>query len=230
MTPALRATLASGALLASAALLAALLLTGTERLTRERIATAQRQAELAALAIVLPPGSYDNDPLDDAIMVRAPAWLGSDTPLSVRRARWQQQPSGLAIEAVAPDGYGGPIRLLVGVDAGGRISGVRVVEHRETPGLGDKIEATRGDWIGRFVGRTLGDPPLPRWTVRKHGGEFDQFAGATVTPRAVVHAVRHVLQYVRRHGTELYAAPAGDTLQHHDRLDAAAERERGSAP
>jgi Na+-translocating ferredoxin:NAD+ oxidoreductase subunit G len=212
MNPTLRATLTGGALLALCALFATVLLTATEQLTRERIDAARRQAELNALALVLPPAGHDNDLLVDRIDVIAPAWLGSPRALTVRRARHGGEPAGLAIEALAPDGYAGAIRLLVGVGADGRVSGVRVVEHRETPGLGDPIEAERSDWIERFRGRALGDPAAPRWDVRRHGGQFDQFAGATITPRAVVRAVRRVLQLVERHGDALYSAPSGSTL------------------
>jgi electron transport complex protein RnfG len=109
--------------------------------------------------------------------------------------------------AVAPDGYSGAIRLLVAVGTDGRVIGVRVLEHRETPGLGDFIETRRSDWIHGFAGRSLGDPPPAGWQVRKDGGEFDQFTGATVTPRAVVRAVRNALTYFDRHRTELLAQP-----------------------
>jgi len=98
------------------------------------------------------------------------------------------------LPAVAPDGYSGDIRLLIGVDRGGLVTGVRVLEHHETPGLGDPIEARRSDWIHRFTGLSLGRPPLAQWRVKKDGGMFDQFTGATITPRAVVGAVRRALQ------------------------------------
>lgn len=212
MNPAARAAL----LLAACALLAAALLAGTHALTKDRIAEENRRAQLAALAIVLPASLHDNDPLADEIAVRAPLWLGTQTPLRAWRARRAGTPSALVLEAVAPDGYAGPIRLLVGVDAQGRVLGVRITEHRETPGLGDWIEARKSDWIEAFTGRSLADPEPGRWKVKRDGGEFDQFAGATVTPRAVVQAVRRVLDYVARHGAQLYAAPAGTTLDHSD--------------
>jgi electron transport complex protein RnfG len=110
------------------------------------------------------------------------------------------------LNAVARDGYAGPIRLLVAVDPAGRLLGVRVLEHRETPGLGDLVDARHSDWIRGFDGRALGDPPPARWTVRKDGGDFDQFTGATVTPRAVVRGVRRVLEYIELHRQELFAA------------------------
>jgi electron transport complex protein RnfG len=101
--------------------------------------------------------------------------------------------------------------LLVAVDAGGRLLGVRVLAHRETPGLGDLIEERRSGWIHGFDGRSLGDPPAARWQVRKDGGDFDQFTGATITPRAIVRAVRGALEYVDRHRAELFGGSAAAT-------------------
>lgn len=182
-------------------------------LTRERIAEARLARERAALALVLPASQHDNDLLADRIHLRAPRWLGSNEALAVHRARRSNAPAALAIEAVAPDGYAGPIRLLVGVDAHGRLLGVRVTEHRETPGLGDPIAAERSDWHRQFIGRGLGYPPHERWRVRRDGGDFDQLAGATVSPRAVVAATRRVLDLVAAHGATLYALPAGGQLE-----------------
>jgi electron transport complex protein RnfG len=106
---------------------------------------------------------------------------------------------------VARGGYAGDIELLVGVRADGRVAGVRVVEHHETPGLGDGIEADKSDWIRGFDGRSLGDPPREDWAVRRDGGDFDQFTGATITPRAVVEAVRDTLIYFEDHRDQVFA-------------------------
>jgi electron transport complex protein RnfG len=184
-------------------------------LSAERIAEQQRASTLRALAVLLPK-EYDNDPQADRIDVVAPAWLGSDDALAVRRARRDGVLQALLLEAVAPDGYNGDIRLLVGVDARGRVIGVRVVEHRETPGLGDPIEIARGPWITGFDGRSLSDPAADAWRVRRDGGAFDQLAGATITPRAVVGAVRRTLQFVETHGEALAMAPVGETLAFRD--------------
>lgn len=215
MKESLRESLRAAAQLALAGLAAALLLAGTWALTRERIADSERRARLEALQIVLPPALHDNDPIAEAVQVRAPAWLGQ--PQSpVYRARRGGEPVALVFEATAPDGYGGPIRLLVAVDGDGRVLGVRVTAHAETPGLGDDIEAGRSDWITRFAGRALGDPDPARWRVQRDGGEFAQFAGATLTPRAVVAAVRRALQFVATHGDTVRAAQAGATLSFDD--------------
>lgn len=212
MKPALRSALQAGLLLGLAALLAVGVLVGVESMTRERIAAAEYEAQLQALAAVMPVGSYDNRPLDDAINVVAPGWLGSDQALVVWRARRAGSPVQLVVQSVAPRGYSGPIDLLVGVDDARQVVGVRVTRHQETPGLGDAIEPRRSGWIDLFTGRSLGDPVAGRWRVRRDGGDFDQFTGATITPRAVVAAVASTLAFVEAHGPALYAAPAGETL------------------
>ncbi|PZO10115.1 MAG: electron transport complex subunit RsxG [Lysobacteraceae bacterium] len=212
MKEGLRESLRSGAQLALAALLATGLLAGTFALTRARIADAEHRLQMDALAIVIPADRYDNDLVADSVTVSAQPWLGQ--PLAtVHRARMRGQDAALVLSVVAPDGYSGDIGLLVAVDRDGRVLGVRVDRHRETPGLGDDIEAGRSDWITRFTGRALGDPDPARWAVRKDGGDFDQFAGATVTPRAVVLAVKRSLEFVALHGQALYAAPPGATLR-----------------
>lgn len=212
MTQALRESLRSGAQLALAALLATGLLAGTYALTRDRITDADHRLQMAALAIVIPADRYDNDLVADTITVAAQPWLGQ--PLAtVHRGRLRGRDAALVLTVVAPDGYSGAIVLLMAVDREGRVLGVRVTRHGETPGLGDDIEAGRSDWITRFTGRALGDPEPSRWAVRKDGGDFDQFAGATVTPRAVVGAVKRCLELIARHGDALYGAPTGATLR-----------------
>ncbi len=215
-TPAWHAVLLAAAALSLCAVLALGLLVGVEALTRSRIEAARIDAEAAALALVLPANRHDNALLSDRIALLAPRWLGSERPLSVWRARRAGAPAALLLQAQAPDGYAGPIDLLIGIDAEGRITGVRITAHRETPGLGDAIEASRSDWVRSFEQRSLGAPPIDRWAVRRDGGDFDQFAGATITPRAVVRAVRRALQLVLRHQDRLYAAPAEGHLELHD--------------
>lgn len=212
MTGSRRESLRSALQLGLAALLATGLLAGTHALTRDRILASERAVAQEALRIVLPADRHDNDLLADAIEVQASAWLGADS-VRVHRAMLRGRPSALVLESVAPDGYSGPIRLLLAVDRDGRVLGVRVTAHAETPGLGDDIEAGRSAWITRFSGRSLADPEPGRWAVRKDGGDFDQFAGATVTPRAVVTAVKQALAFVARHGDAIRAAEAGATLR-----------------
>ena len=176
--------------------------------TRDDIAATARARQLARFAEVLDGRAFDNDLLEDVLAVRDAELLGTGAPLRAFRARRDGRPVAVVLEAVAPQGYGGAIGLLVGIAPDGTLLGVRVTSHRETPGLGDAIEPRKSDWIGRFRGRSLRDPAASGWRVRKDGGEFDQFTGATITPRAVVGAVANVLVYFERHRDALLAEPA----------------------
>jgi electron transport complex protein RnfG len=176
--------------------------------TRERIAADDRARRGAQLESLLGGLRHDNDLLADVTYAHDPDLLGTVAPVPVYRARRAGRPAAIVIAPVAPDGYAGSIDLLVAIRADGRILGVRTTRHRETPGLGDAIDEQKSGWIRRFTGRALGDPLLERWKVRKDGGDFDQFTGATVTPRAVVRAVSGSLQYFEQHRDELFAAPA----------------------
>nr|WP_313408529.1 electron transport complex subunit RsxG [Pseudomonas sp.] len=170
--------------------------------TATRIAAAEREAQVRALAEILPAGSYDNHLLDNRIELNAPE-LGHRSPQSAYLALKGEQPSALILPVTAPDGYSGAIHLLVGIFADGRLAGVRVLGHRETPGLGDKIELAKSDWIRSFEGKSLSDPNEDGWAVKKDRGDFDQFAGATITPRAVVKAVHGALRYFDTHRAQL---------------------------
>lgn len=184
-------------LLAGFAVLTALLVASTFLGTQERISAAQRAAEEKALLQIIPRDQHDNAMLDD----RLPAPIGDpllrlpDTR-SIYIARNNGVASAAVIPAVAPDGYSGAIDIIVGVNRDGSVAGVRVLQHRETPGLGDAVDHRKSDWLEGFRGKSLQDPPEARWTVRKDGGEFDQFTGATITPRAVVRATARALTYV----------------------------------
>ncbi|MEW6446417.1 MAG: electron transport complex subunit RsxG [Pseudomonadota bacterium] len=166
------------------------------------ISDKEREALGQRLAAVLPPG-YDNDPAADFLMLPPDPLLGGKGEAMVYVARKDGRVHGLAMKVVAPNGYSGAIHLLVGMDRDGRIGGVRVVSHKETPGLGDPIEEEKSDWIRVFGGRSLHDPEGKGWGVKKDGGAFDQFTGATITPRAVVRAVRDALHYFERHRAQL---------------------------
>jgi len=141
------------------------------------------------------------------VSVRDEALLGTDKPVTVYRARKVGEAVALVIAPIAPDGYSGSIKLLVGINVDGSLSGVRVVAHRATPGLGDAIDETRSDWIHVFNGKSLQAPVISRWAVKKDGGDFDQLTGATITPRAVVKATRNALLYYRDHQEALLAPP-----------------------
>ncbi len=195
------------ALLAGFSIFGVALVAVTEQVTRERIAANERAYTLRSLDEILPPESRNNEMFTDTITVTDPELLGSDQPVTVYRARLDGRPVAAILRITTPNGYSGPIRLLVGIFDDGRVAGVRVVGHRETPGLGDAIESDRSDWILDFAGRSLGDPPEAGWSVKRDGGVFDQFTGATITPRAVTRAVRDALIYFRTHRDDLFAAP-----------------------
>jgi electron transport complex protein RnfG len=176
-----------------------------QQATAGRIANAEREAQVRALSEILPQGSYDNHLLDNSIQLHDPL-LGSKSPQTAYIALKDGKPSAVILRATAPDGYSGAIHLLIGIQADGRLAGVRVLGHKETPGLGDKIELAKSVWIRSFEGKSLSNPGEDGWAVKKDRGEFDQFAGATITPRAVVKAVHKALQYFDANQKQLFAA------------------------
>ena len=164
--------------------------------TATLIADNERDALLNSLNQVIDHTQYDNALDKDIIKVQATTLnRGEDT--IIYRARKNKQAVAAILTVTAPDGYNGKIKMLVAININGSLSGVRVVKHKETPGLGDKIDITRDNWINSFTGKSLGQPTLANWKVKKDGGEFDSFSGATITPRAVVKAVAKSLQYFR---------------------------------
>jgi len=178
----------------------------THELTAESIATNERNAMLDKVASIIPTDRMDNDPLQDLIEVSNPELLGAEST-RVYRIRGGGEPVAVVLNPVVPDGYAGPIDLLVSVLADGTLGGVRVLAHRETPGLGDKIETTKSEWILAFDGKSLGNPPKEQWKVKRDRGVFDQFTGATITPRAIVNAVKNTLLFVQQQGAALYELP-----------------------
>lgn len=190
------AALRSGAVLAIFVGIGLTLVTTVYELTIEKIKAAERQVVLERLEVVLPK-QHSNEPDEDSYTIPSPIPGGS--PARVYPALRNGEFLAAAVEAETPDGYAGPIRLLIGIDAHGEIIAVRTVAHRETPGLGDTIEASRSDWIDGFAERSLGDPPAKGWRLKDDGGYFDGITGATITSRAVVGAVRQVLQDFATH-------------------------------
>ncbi len=172
--------------------------------TAPRIAIAEREAQMQALAQILPTDSYDNHLLDSSRLVQDKL-LGNKSPAPAYLATLGGRPSAVILQITAADGYSGSIKLLVGILADGRLAGVRTLQHRETPGLGDKIDLTKSHWVLDFNGKSLTQPDEAGWAVKKDGGRFDQFAGATITPRAVIKAVHKALQYFDKHKIELLA-------------------------
>ena len=175
----------------------------TQQTTAERISEAQRRVQLSALNEIVPHDQHDNDLLTDSFSVQDRQYLSLSAPADAYRARQGERVSAVILPVVAPDGYSGRIDLLVGIRADGSIAGVRSVSHRETPGLGDKIDAGKSQWILSFNGKSLSMPIPEQWAVKKDGGQFDQFTGATITPRAVVKAVYQALNYFDEHRAAL---------------------------
>lgn len=192
---------------ATLAIIAAVLTAGLvviANVTHDRIARNQQAWIKEHLDALVARGRYDNDPLLDTIAVTSPALLGTAAPVTVYRMRKAGQPVAVAIRSIAPEGYRGPLELLVAIEPGGRLIGVQVIRHNETPGLGDAFENRERDWLERFRGLSLTNPPQQRWSVRRDGGDFDAFTGATITPRAIVKAVRQTLEFYQRNEDRLY--------------------------
>ena len=172
--------------------------------TIDRINENKRKTLLDAFNVLIPPKEYDNDIFTDFISVKNKALLGSPKPVNVYRARKNNKPVAAIINSIAPDGYNGNIELLVAIRYNGTIAGVRVVQQNETPGLGDAIDAKHSDWIYSFAEKSLTSLTKKQWGVKRDGGSFDQFTGATISPRAVVKAVYNTLKYYQQNRATLY--------------------------
>jgi len=199
----------------TAGLLAAFALAGTalvasmHDVTEVRIADNERATLLRTLNAIIPRKLYNNDITNDIKLVTSREWLGAKKAVTVYRARRNGQPVAVVLTPFAPDGYNGAIHLLVAIRLDGTLLGVRVLSHMETPGLGDAIDISRTSWVKSFDGRSLGNPDELGWHVVKDGGIFDQFTGATISPRAVVKAVHHSLIYYSKHRSELFSVNGG---------------------
>lgn len=190
------------------AVLATLVLASTYYLTRDNIASSVEKEKLKLIAQVVPPHLYDNAIVQDTLQLPPSELLGTDETSIAYLARLKGEPSAVVLQVIAPDGYSGKIALIVAMRRNGEISGVRVVSHRETPGLGDYIELPKSPWIRGFDGLSLAKRRDADWKVKKDGGSFDYMAGATITPRAVVKAVHKAARYFEQHRTALLAPPA----------------------
>ena len=201
-------------LLASFALITAVILAGTDSLTKDRIAESERKAAQRALLEIIPLDRHNNDLLMDVQPIPAQFWplLGLKKGGDIHIARNNGQTVAAIIPTVTADGYSGDISMIVGVNIDGSVAGVRVVEHKETPGLGDKVDIKKSDWILSFNNRSLSNPQLSGWDVKKNGGDFDQFTGATITPRAVIYQIANVLDYFSK-DSERLLADANTTIQ-----------------
>ena len=174
-------------------------------ITRAPIEASEKEARLALFKQILPESTYDNDLLKDNVEIVPNEQLGNRQPTVANIAKSNGKTAGVILEAVAHDGYSGDIKLLIAIRADGSISGVRVLAHKETPGLGDYIDITHGNWIKLFNDESVNKTPIEQWHVKKDGGKFDYIAGATITPRAVVKAVLKALQFYEANKQTLFA-------------------------
>lgn len=182
-------TIIHGLILGAFCLGFGVILAATDMVTADAITARAIEDKQASLTQVIPVSIHDNNPVKDVITLTR-----DGREVQVYRATKGGKVTGVAYEIVG-SGYAGPIKLMLGVDAEGRVLGVRALAHKETPGLGDKIQTNKGDWILRFDGLSLGNPAPEKWKVKKDGGQFDQFSGATITPRGVVAAIKGGLEF-----------------------------------
>lgn len=190
----------------------------------DRIARNIAEAQAKALYEITPKSSVDNDVLADTLDLTSESskqlfkvnLLGPlATGATAHFAKTNGQTHTIIFPTVAPDGYTTKISLLVGIKVDGSLAGIRIVEHRETPGLGDKVELKKSDWVLSFDGKSLTNPDSDNWKVKKDGGEFDQFTGATITPRAIVSAVHRTLTFFNDHKDQLLSMAESQTYRSH---------------
>ena len=198
----------SGVTLAIVAAFCTFLVAATWQLTADRIKANEKEWLERSLQPALAGLFFDSAVTESMIIIPPPHQLpGSDAVIIYRVYAGEEPVAGLFVVS-ARDGYAGPIRLLVGVAMDGTVTGVRVLEHRETPGLGDRIETTKSDWVLQFDGHSLQNPEAAKWAIKDDGGQFDQLTGASVTPRAVIKAIKETLTYFMANRDAIFAAPA----------------------
>jgi Na+-translocating ferredoxin:NAD+ oxidoreductase subunit G len=183
------------------------LMTYVYLVTKTPIEESEAAARLSLFAQIIPDALHNNDVLKDVVQIAPNDLLGNDKPITANIAKIDGKVSAVILEAIAHDGYGGDIKLLIAIKADGSISGVRVITHKETPGLGDYIDIAKGKWIKLFDGESLKSTVESDWKVKKDGGKFDYMVGATITPRAVTKAVAKALKYFNAHQQELLGTP-----------------------
>ena len=200
-----RNALRTAAIMLAFAFIGTLLLASVFDVTRAPIEASEKAARLSLFKEILPAENYDNDLLASQVTIAPNALLGNRLPSIANVAKQQQQTAGVILEAIAHDGYSGDIKLLIAIRADGSISGVCVLAHKETPGLGDYIDIAHGNWIKLFDNESLEKTAAEQWQVKKDGGQYDYMVGATITPRAVVKAVKQALQFYQQNKQTLFA-------------------------
>ena len=203
-----RSTLQTAANLVFFAVIGTAILASTFFLTHDEIVKSEEAEKLKLIMQIVPSSLFDNDIIQDTLNLPADPLLGTNDVTTAYRARLKGEPSAAVFESVAPDGYSGKIALILAVRANGELAGVRVISHKETPGLGDYIELPKNPWIKGFDGKSREVYKDADWKVKKDGGRFDYMAGATITPRAVVKAVNKALQYFEANRDKLFTVNA----------------------
>ncbi len=198
----------SGITLALIAALCTALVAVTYQVTRERIAANEQAWLEQSLQPALSGLFFDSGVSESVLTIPAPHELPGSEDAVIYRVYSGDSPVAALFVVSARDGYAGAIRLLVGIDINGAITGVHVLAHRETPGLGDRIETGKSDWVKQFNGRSLGDPVADGWKIKRDGGELDQLTGASVTPRAIIKALKETLLYFDANNIVIFAAAA----------------------
>jgi electron transport complex protein RnfG len=186
------------------------LVAATYQATRDRIAANDKALLEQSLAPALSGIFFDSGVTESRLVLQPPHDLPGNDPAVIYRVFAEEEPVAALFAVTARDGFSGPIRVLVGIEHDGTVTGVRILQHRETPGLGDKIESTRSEWVFQFDGRSLGDPLVEGWAIRSDGGEFDQLTGASITPRAVIKAIRDTLLYFGANRDEIFRVAASE--------------------
>ncbi|MCZ4338714.1 electron transport complex subunit RsxG [Shewanella colwelliana] len=198
----------NGSLLALFALLCTALVASVNQFTFERIKTQQDLELMRTLHQIIPDSIHDNALIEHCILIHDEQVLGVDEPLPAYIATLKGEGVAIAMETVAPDGYNGKIKIIVAINTLGEVLGVRTLNHNETPGLGDKIDLRKSSWVTAFNQMSITSAQDKRWAVKKDGGQFDQFTGATITPRAYVGAIKRTLLYFNANKAELMNRPA----------------------
>ena len=204
----------NGFLLALFALICTGLVAVVNQQTADKITQQEQQELMRVLHQLIPDEMHDNDLTAQCTLLLDKDALGTDNPMPAYIATMAGKPVAIAIEAIAPDGYNGNIKLIVGVNTQGEVLGVRTLTHQETPGLGDKIELRKSNWVNQFVGKVLDSQDDKQWLVKKDGGDFDQFTGATITPRAYVKAVKNAVWYFNNNQAQIFSQPLNCEAKH----------------
>jgi len=201
----------TGVTLAVIAAICTALVASTYQVTKARIAANEQAWLEQSLEPALSGVFFEGSVTESMLVIPTPHELPGPDDVVIYRVFAEQAPVAALFAVTARDGYAGPIRILLGIGYDGTVTGLRILEHRETPGLGDRIESSRSDWVFQFEGRALGDPELGGWALETDGGQFDQVTGASVTPRAVIKAMRETLLYFDANRDTVFSNPPAKT-------------------